>query len=349
MLSPEDSQFLLLQTSKLGELTTYATTGDQVIHGSRPEFQRVIQYITSDIENFNTGSSDRSVFDVDDSLFVVHPALERIATYSEAAVARLYPTLKSMQLPSLINAHLHEHFLRTHSVLAVLDPVETSRLTLFHQRAANLAKSIAACPVSPLPGTCPPGLDRCKPCKPGTVVLSRSLERIPRNAFLLATVPHPYTFLSYVQQNTNLGARFVRGTRRDEWLQSVTSDAVDKRIGGYQRMEYLKSYIQSAGALSDAIKIHGFWQIWEEESEGLSLMLGFQVLAPRKSQNVEKAAQEDPIAFAAKERVLTQGPESGRDMVESWNLAYTELWYFLKTIQRRRKSEWLEVSGSAAF
>src|SRR6202051_1231306 len=101
MLSPGDSQFLLLQTSKLGELTTYATTGDQVIHGSRPEFQRVIQYITSDIENFNTGSSDRSVFDVDDSLFVVHPALERIATYSEAAVARLYPTLKSMQLPSL--------------------------------------------------------------------------------------------------------------------------------------------------------------------------------------------------------------------------------------------------------
>jgi len=115
-------------------------------------------------------------------------------------------------------------------------------------------------------------------------------------------------------------------------------------------MEYLKSYIQSAGALSDARKIHGFWQIWEEESEGLSLMLGFQVeLAPRKSQNVEKAAQEDPIAFAAKERVLTQGPESGRDMVESWNLAYAELWYFLKTIQRRRKSEWLEVLGSAAL
>jgi len=115
-------------------------------------------------------------------------------------------------------------------------------------------------------------------------------------------------------------------------------------------MEYLKSYIQSAGALSDAQKIQGFWQIWEEESEGLSLMLGFQVeLALRKSQSVEKGDEEDPIALAAKERVLTQGPEGGRDMVESWNLAYTELWYFLKTTQRRRKSERLEVLGSAAF
>jgi hypothetical protein len=120
-------------------------------------------------------------------------------------------------------------------------------------------------------------------------------------------------------------------------------------MGGYQRMEFLKSYIQYVGVL-EADKIQGYWQIWEEESDELSLVLGFRLESTsRKAQSVEKGEDEDPFAIAAKGRVLAQGPENTRDMVESWNLASSELWYFLKATQRRRKSERLEILGSVAF
>src|ERR1700738_438952 len=225
MPSRDNSQFELLQSSKFTALTAYSMTGDRVVYGSRQEFQKVIDHVYTESAQFNTDSPapDRQIFDTASSLFKVQPAFEGIALYSQLEVAKLYPTLSPSLLPTLINAHLHEHFIRTHSVLTVLDPVDNSRLDPFHQRASVMAKSIAACPVSPLPGSCPPNLPRCKPCKPGTIVRSRSLEKISQSSFLIAMVPHPYTYLSYVHQKSNLDSPFVRGTRRDDWVQSVTS------------------------------------------------------------------------------------------------------------------------------
>ena len=185
-------------------------------------------------EEFDTFSEYQPLFNVMRTHFNVQPSLEGIATYSAAAVAELFPSLKSDLLPSLINAHLHEHFLREHSVLAIVDPIEDSRLNLFRQQVMLLANSIATCPSSPIVGSCPPDLPRCKPCKRISVVPFQSLAKVPHDAYVLVTVPHPYTFLSYVNQKSNLDPRFVRNTRRDNWVISVTSEIVDKGTGGFQ-------------------------------------------------------------------------------------------------------------------
>lgn len=344
-------QFAILQNCKFGHLTAYKSTGEQVVHGTQQEYEKIIQHVATDSENFGAGSQDRPIFDVINSLFDVQPTLEGIATYSEVAVAKLYPSLKSELLPSLISAHLHEHFLRMYPVLTVIDPTETQPSSLFRQRATAIAKAIAACPNSPQPGTCPPGSPRCKPCKSATVDGARSLNNIHKTTFLFATVPHPLTYLSYVHQKPNLDPRFVRGTRRDEWVESVTSEMVDKQMGGYQRMELLQDYVASETAiLSDKKKTPGLWQTWEEMGwDGLPIVLGFQLDDALLFRTIEKVDEVDAVALAAKDRVLSQGTENGRDMVESWNLAYTELWYFIRAWQRQRKSERLDLQGSFAF
>ena len=116
-------------------------------------------------------------------------------------------------------------------------------------------------------------------------------------------------------------------------------------------MDYLKTYINSVPGVSPDVKRpHGIWQIWEEnETHGVSLALGFQLDANANSPNIEKADESDEIVLAAKTRVLAQGPDRSKDMVESWNLASTELWYYIRATQRHRKSERLDLLGSVAY
>ena len=56
-----------------------------------------------------------------------------------------------------------------------------------------------------------------------------------------------------------------------------------------------------------------------------------------------------PYRLLREDQVLSHSTENSRDMVESWNLAWTELWYFIRALQRRRKSEQLDVLGSFGF
>jgi hypothetical protein len=114
-------------------------------------------------------------------------------------------------------------------------------------------------------------------------------------------------------------------------------------------MEYLKGYSQSVGLLSESNK-QGFWQIWEEDaSDELSFVLGFKVdVDPAKAPDEQGADTNSPL-LAAKDLVISQAPDTNRDMVESWNLASSELWYFLRAMQRRRRSERAELLRGIAF
>ena len=283
--------------------------------------------------------------------FNVQPSLEGIATYSAAAVAELFPTLKSNLLSSLINAHLHEHFLREHSVLAIVDPIEDSRVNLFRQQVMSLANSIATCPSSPIVGSCPPNLPRCKPCKHISVVPFHSLAKVPHDAYVIGTVPHPFTFLSYVNQKSSLDPRFVRDTQRDNWVISVTSEIVDKGTGGFQRIQTLKKFVEAdATNAFDSNIPHGIWQTWEEvDLEGLEPSLGFHVKASQHVNKGSRGGDLSSIPFTTRDHVLSHNTDNSRDMVESWNLAWTELWYFIRALQRRRKSEQLDLFGSFGF
>jgi hypothetical protein len=350
MPTQQNLDFANFHKCEFGQLTMYRSTRDLVIHGARDAYEQFVQYMAENLAIVDETSESSLLFDVMRSQFNVEPSLEGFATYSETVVNHLFPGLKSNDLPSLINVHLHEHFLRQHPVLAIIDPIEDSRLTLFREEVTSLANSIALCPSSPFVGSCPPGFTPCKPCRPASLMRFRSLGSVPRNAYLLGIVPHPYSFLSYVHQKSNLDPRFVRETGREAWVAFVTADIVDKHSGGYQRIETLKKFVDSERVITFEAKVpSGMWQTWEElHLDGLESTLGFHVDMVVEDKK-EMAADLNSVAYLAKARVLLQTPESRRDMVESWNLAWTELWYFIRALQRRRRSEQLDLVGGFGF
>jgi hypothetical protein len=352
MPTQDNAQFASFLKCGFGRLTTYASTGEQLLHGTRAAYEHVVQYIIDNSSEFDTTSETRSLFEIIYSQFNVQASLVGLATYSPASVSESFPTLESTLLPSLINAHLHEHFLRQHPVLAVIDPIQDSRLTLFRQNFSSLANSIATCPSSPVIGSCPPGFPRCKPCKPAVVIQVRSLANVPHNAYILGSVPHPYTFLSYIYHRPNLDARFVRETRRDDWVSSVTAEIVDKRAGSFQRMQTFKEFVLTDSVTTfDAKLPGGIWQTWEELGlEGLESALGFHCdIAVREEKEDAARANDLSSVFVAKDRVLSQSSDSTRDAIESWHLAWTEVWYFIRALQRKRRSEQLNLIGSFSF
>jgi hypothetical protein len=345
----DNLHFSSFQKCDFGHLTAYKSTGERIVHGTAQEYSKVVQQIVQDSSTLSTTPQADPITETMQSLFNVEPSLDGFATYSEAAVAKLFPNLKPSLLPSLINVHLHEHFLRLHPVLAVVDPMEKPQMNIFRQRTTAVAESIAACPSSTISGTCPPGFPRCKPCKPASVMRFRALANLPPNAFVLGTVPHPLTFLTYLYRKPTLDPRFVRETQRDGWLVGITADSTDKRSGGYQRLQLLEDFVNSRSIFRSNGKINkGLWQIWEEtNSDGFDSALGFliDIKAPKGDDAVQDVEEPRSLVLAAKERVLVQTPESSRDVVESWNLAWTELWYFIRALQVHRKAERRVIEG----
>jgi hypothetical protein len=53
----------------------------------------------------------------------VEPNFNGVAIYLETTVAKQFPALDPLSLTSLINAHHREHFLRLHSILAIVNPM----------------------------------------------------------------------------------------------------------------------------------------------------------------------------------------------------------------------------------
>lgn len=351
MPSQGDIKFIEFQRCNFQELTAYQSTGERVVHGAQQYFEDIVR-AAQDPSDSSEASGTRSPLESMRSRFIVRQRLEGIASYSDADVAEQFPNLTPSLLSALINAHLHEHFLREHPIIAVIDPIEGSRSNLFRQEMTSLARLIATCPSSPLPRSCPPGISHCTPCKSATVTRYRSAANIPHNAFILVAVPHPLTYLSYIYKKPVLDPQFVIDTRREEWVMFVTGDLATKRAGGYQRTQILKDFVRSeSNAVSEAKEPSGFWCVWEEvDLEGLSLVLGFHAGdLDIKSQNSNSRADSSAVTLIAKEHVVSQNPDNMRDVVESWNLAWSELWYFVRASQWRRKSEQLDLMGSFNF
>ena len=110
-------------------------------------------------------------------------------------------------------------------------------------------------------------------------------------------------------------------------------------------MQTLKEFVKTDSAATYCAKIpSGIWQTWEElDFDGLESTLGFRcdVNIRAEKDDLSHANELSSVIGTVKDRVLSSGLESTRDMVESWNLAWTELWYFIRVMHRRRKSEQL--------
>lgn len=114
-------------------------------------------------------------------------------------------------------------------------------------------------------------------------------------------------------------------------------------------MQYLEDIISQSQVKKHSKTPGGYWQVWEDSDwEGLGSALGFRVGI--KPADGELKGQDGEVlssaVVSAKERVLLQTTESSRDLTESWNLAWAELWYYIRAWQRRQRSEQLDLRGN---
>ena len=348
-----NAQFAMLQKCEYGRLTVYETTSDDIIHGTVDQYRELLRAIVRNPSYLDQVSEDTPLSSIFPQSFDIKPQLEGIVSYSRSVVARYFPTMRPKDLTSLMNIHLHHHFLREHPTILVLDPIDDSHRNLFHEKSMSLAVSLAVCPVTLPIATCPPQFSQCIECKPATVTRIGSLSNLQHNSYLIVTVPHPYSYLSYIHRKSSLEPQFVRDTKREAWISFVTSEVLDRRSGGLERIQALKSFSESdLGIMFNAQVPSGFWQTWEEANfSGLQFSLGFKMRQDSLFV-VEKNAEServDTVLLNAKQHVQAEGSDNGRDMVESWNLAWSEFWYFLRALQRRRASEQLDLVGSYGF
>jgi len=348
-----DAQFAMLQTCDYGRLTLYEAADDNIMHGTVDQYREFVRMLVDNPSYLDDMSADSPLSSRFPQFFNIRPPLEGIVSYSRSVMTRYFPTMRPKDLPSLINIHLHHHFLREHPIIIVLDPIDDNHRSLFHEKATVLARSLAACPTTLSVKTCPSDFAPCIECKPSTVVRVGTLSNLQHNSYLIATVPHPYSYLSYIHRKSSLEPQFVRDTKREAWISFVTADIFDRHSGGLERIQALKTFSQSDSAIVFNAQVpSGFWQIWEEtDFSGLPFSLGFKLKQDSSSGNAKIADADslDSVLATAKQHVQSEGSDNSRDMVESWNLAWSEFWYFIRALQRRRTSEQLDLVGSFGF
>jgi hypothetical protein len=305
-------------------LTVYESMEEYICHGDKESYTALIQSFLDDRASIKMTALIQQF----PSKFRVAPALKGISIYSNINLSRYSSELKSQPLSSMINIHLHEHFLEMHPTFAIVHPLEP-QLIIFRSQSEALARCVAQCPTGPFAGTCPPSFPDCKPCKPATIANYDSLEKVPKHSYVFATLPHPFSVTVQKKNSLSADPRVLRETKRDDWIESVSEGLTERHAGAYQRTQRLKDVISSP--------VHGVWQIWEDfNPSSLSWTLGFQLEESKWSVLGDKGKNiENELLTAARQQVLSHSPDRDRDALELWNLAWTELWYFVRVSRIR--------------
>ncbi|PWY87612.1 hypothetical protein BO70DRAFT_360234 [Aspergillus heteromorphus CBS 117.55] len=306
-----------------------------------------------------------------------------LAVYDSASITSHYPTVAEkivssptagrLALVELINAHLHNTFQNAFPAgIAVLKPFP-EHTTALVEPGLRLAKALVQCPISPVPLSCPPNLQKCHPCdveKP--MQISQPMTyRNTTQVFTVGTLPHPFTLISLQQNSTDVTTRHIRReTERDVWLAEVTKEHLGLEIGGSPRAVVFKRAVAD-----DAVVGTALWMTVESmpPQAGQSLptelldefewQFGFQIPrdgkvdAKNEGEKKESVQQANPSAQGVEKeyeilkqaREFLKPKESNRigitDVAEAWNLADTEVWRFVRAYRARsvvERKKWEE-------
>lgn len=193
--------------------------------------------------------------------------------------------------------------------------------------------------------------------------------------FTIGTVPHPYTMTSLLHGKGAPPdyARFIRReTKRDSWITAALKGLLADGYPATSRLVWLKKAIASELGSSRSI-----WMLGERPPDGdsqkdledIEFTLGFklpkekEVLVDGKSKNpvpgpnephpdlLKGTATDSELQFqdtliGQAKAVLRQSEDGGmkkaradRSIVESWNLADTEIWKFVRAWNARKRIE----------
>ncbi|KAF2639258.1 hypothetical protein P280DRAFT_470633 [Massarina eburnea CBS 473.64] len=271
-------------------------------------------------------------------------------------------------LAVLINSHLHLTFQESYSEgLAVVKPLPEHTTALMYE-AIDIARNITQCPTTPMPKSCPPNRQSCKPCdatNPNKLELLTTLKNSTKQ-YTIGTVPHPYTLTSLHYTIDPITPKFTRtNTQRDIWINEVAKDIVPDLSERWRLLNFKLLVAAPDGAH------HSLWLTAERISQAdIDWILGFSppqasykkdepapthlaelTLFPRPDMPSPLVDVEVPQErwIKSEEERLKKAREAlmskDRNMVvtvqavEAWNAADTEAWKFARAFSARRRVE----------
>lgn len=357
-MGPRDEALLsYLRRGEYPDLTRYEGLGGGLFSGSKGAIKRALMASLAS-EKLPKSKSITDQFPL--KTFWVDPKPLSIAFYEGNILAENYKSVSAklavnksaglQWLADLITSHLHLTFLNNFATgFAILTPHPSYTLTL-SQPALALAHSLATCPYSPLPSSCPPNRPSCTPCSTSNHIpigMPSSFYNTS-NQYTIATVPHPYTLTALLAPSKDVSIRHIRReTNRDRWLEAITEVTLGHEISGPARIVSFKETVASEWG-----RERGLWMTEDPpvpEHRDLEWHFGFALpfvnttdIIPRKQRPSENEVKTQTKILDKAQDVLKKKRKKDLDMdmrtkdaVEAWNLADTEAWRFTRALGAR--------------
>jgi len=360
-MAPRDDYVLTaLRRCDFDGVTRYKGLGNRLFAGDKSSVDIFLKHIIDTATNETASIEEIS----QEGLIRSEPLPRSFADYTPSVAADLWPDLGAAQLPALINSHLHEAFLSTYNTsIALLSPLHIE-LRPAYAAIKTLADRLSLCPPgNPVPGSCPSNR-HCAPCKGVTVAAKPSISQDP-STFLLAAVPHPYTYYALMDTTFSLSENIQRTLRyvrtqtrdRDAWLHKATTPPLKKGVGAGSRVLAIKEIIAAPASA-------GFSNLWASaeapvREEEIPWIFGFTLASAAELEIKKETGDERRDVVFRKTvgevlggKVGKEEMENGEQIarirwaVEAWNLGSAEAWKFTDAFVERMAQERREWSAS---
>lgn len=356
----DDNDISYLRRARYPMLTCYEGLGSGLFYGEKGAIRNAL---TSALDSNKLPTAKNFLEVFDKNRLSVDEKPGSIAFYESKVMSTNYQSIETAlaedkpaglrSLAELITSHLHLTFLNTFSTgFAILTPFPATTLTL-SQSALSLAYSLATCPDSPMPGSCPPNAPTCTPCsrRRQTQIATPASYYNTSSLYTIGVLPHPYTLAALLAPGKDITIKHIRrDTDRDRWLHTITESALGREITGPDRILSFKEIVAS-----DWGSWRGLWMTEDPEipeHRDLEWHFGFSLpfinttssMVPKNQQPTTKErSTQSTILEKAKEVIKVKKKKKGsmdmriKDAVEAWNLADTEAWRFVRALGRRER------------
>lgn len=339
-MAPRDDDVIsTLRSCHFGALTGYRDLGTRLLAGDKSSLNKLTHLFQTGRWKKNSKtllSALDAAETTPEDILKINSRPSSLADYADAK--SIYPTLKPTDLPNLINSHLH---LRLQSQfrdgVGILSP-NPKDLNPLHAEARILATGLATCPATPLPTSCPPNIPHCTPCTNPLPLSDPPTFLNGSNIFILGLVPHPYTTLSLTTLDINLAtdthSRLVafirRKSPRDVYTRAITEQLIKLGLGTKPRLVAMKEVVAARGGK----RVVSMWGTDESGFVDSDWTLGF-IPAEVKAEPIQVQQTGKTRLIDAKAELKNRKSKI-LPVVESWNLADTELWGFVRAWENRK-------------
>lgn len=347
-----------LRRGQFPTLTRWENLGSGLFAGGKDDIQTAIRRA---LESDSRSKIASMVEILPPNTFSLDKKAAVLAYYSRSNVDKKYPTLfldkqvtkgSTQKLNQLITAHLQTAWQNSFpSGIEVVKPFP-EHTTAIVSNALKLAKMLASCPESPLPGSCPPNLPHCKPCgsTASLKVTTPAKFHDSTQIFSIGTVPHPWTFVVLNNMRDDFDAAWIQQkVTRDAWIEAVTKDIAPSGSSIHRVMAFKEA------VANETSSFHSLWVSAERDFPAdLDFYFGFPIpkstdtaaddklpneTGKETSQEIEK--ERGLFERAKKFVALSKAtPETKlRKSMEAWSIADAEAWKFTRALQARRQLE----------